>query len=66
MVLPPGFHGVIYCPSVHQAIAEQDSQVFSFRLDLESVATLAGWVVRLDHYQEALLNLQSSNIDLNA
>ena len=35
-------------------------------MDLESVATLAGRVVSLDHHQEALLNLQSSNIDLNA
>ena len=65
MVLPPGLHGVFFYPRGHQAIAERDSQVFSFRLDLESVATLAGRVVSLDHYQEALLNLQSSNIELN-
>ena len=57
---------LFFCPRGHQAIAERDSQVFSFSLDLESVATLAGRVVSLDHYHEALLNLQSSNIDLNA
>ena len=67
MVLPPaGFMVLFFCLRGHQAIAERDSQVFSFRLDLESVATLAGRVVSLDHHQEALLNLQSSNIDLNA
>ena len=54
---------LFFCPRGHQAIAERDSQVFSFSLDLESVATLAGRVVSLDHYHEALLNLQSSNIE---